>query len=457
MSLSSRERKDLDLTRQKRDEEAVGNVIKTIESMQNPFDLDCDELVQLSTGTIANNAVANDMQQAHDIGEGKLLNFVKERVLVDEPDIYSPIKKAKLRTFSSMSKVISTKNSNGSNCSLKNDRDLFARLLLIARSRDIDMQQLLSYALKSAPLPLANFNGSMVKTDKAKLMHAIEESVPDPVVTQVPALNALLVDAMALLQQLTKLDAKTFGDFADEILSLLISMAKHRQSSRVDFVCDRYPKASIKGSERERRAHTGSQVVRIYGREQKRPKQWKKFMAEGVNKEEIIQFLFQCWSKCNPAALRGIPVYVAHGNECHRISPSEDIVVVEEIVELQCDHEEADSRLFLHALHASQDHRNILLKSPDTDVFVIALYLNWFLPSSLYLETGSQNANRTLSIHAVAMAVGREVCMALPGLHAFTGKNFINMFMDVFTRNLLFTNAGNLNCIFLPKPMGKFK
>lgn len=31
------------------------------------------------------------------------------------------------------------------------------------------------------------------------------------------------------------------------------------------------------------------------------------------------------------------------------------------------------------------------------------------------------------------------------------------MFMDVFTRNLLFTNAVNLNCFFLPKPMGKFK
>ena len=65
-----------------------------------------------------------------------------------------------------------------------------------------------------------------------------------------------------------------------------------------------------------------------------------------------MQFLFECRSKCNPAVLGAIPVCVTHGNGCHHIVPSEDGVVVEEIEELQCDHEEADTRMFLHALHA---------------------------------------------------------------------------------------------------------
>ena len=84
---------------------------------------------------------------------------------------------------------------------------MFARLLLIGKSRNIDTQELLSYALKSASLPFANINVGMVKTDKAKLMHAIEESAPNPVVSEVPTPNALVVDAMALLQQLTKCEA----------------------------------------------------------------------------------------------------------------------------------------------------------------------------------------------------------------------------------------------------------
>ena len=299
---------------------------------------------------------------------------------------------------------------------LKNDRDLFGRLLLIGKSQNIDTQELLSYALKSAPLPFANINVSVVKTDKAKLMHAIEELVPNPVVSEVPAPNALLFDAMALLQQLTKCEANTFGDLADEILSMLIGMAKHHQSTRVDFVGDLYPRASIKGTERERRANAGAQVVQIYGREQ-----WQKFMATGTNKEALMQFLFECRSKCNPVVLGSIPVYVTHGNECHCIAPSENGAVAEEIQELQCDQEEADTRMLLHALHASRNHENIVIKILDTDVFVTALYLKWFLALSLFLETGTRDTYRNLSIDAIAIAIGRDVCMALPGLHALTG------------------------------------
>ena len=169
-----RDRKELDLSRQKRDEAAVSNVIRTIESIINPFDLELEVMVQLSTDTVEDEATSVDMEQAYAIGEAKLMSFLKERVLVDEPDIYSPMTIEKLKTFTSMSKGIASKNSSAAHCTLKNDRDLFARLLLIGKSRNIDTQELLSYAVKSAPLLFANINGSMVKTDKAKLMHAVE-------------------------------------------------------------------------------------------------------------------------------------------------------------------------------------------------------------------------------------------------------------------------------------------
>ena len=108
----------MDLSRQKRDEAAVGNVIKTIESMINPFNLDLEEMVQLSIGTVADDATSVDMEQAYDIGGAKLMSFLKERVLVEEPDIYSPMTNQKLKTFSSMSKGIASKNSSGAACSL---------------------------------------------------------------------------------------------------------------------------------------------------------------------------------------------------------------------------------------------------------------------------------------------------------------------------------------------------
>ena len=41
---------------------------------------------------------------------------------------------------------------------------------------------------------------------------------------------------------------------------------------------------------------------------------------------------------------------------------------------VESDHEEADTRLLLHAKNASCDHRRTVVQSPDTDVAVLCVY-----------------------------------------------------------------------------------
>ena len=96
--------------------------------------------------------------------------------------------------------------------------------------------------------------------------------------------------------------------------------------------------------------------------------------------------------------------------DANRIAPSENGAVVEEIQELQCDHEEADTRMLLHALHASRNQENIDIKSLDTGVFVTALYLKWFLASSLFLETGTRDTYRNLSIDGTPRSSCTHYC-----------------------------------------------
>ena len=62
-------------------------------------------------------------------------------------------------------------------------------------------------------------------------------------------------------------------------------------ATRVDFVVDCYPKVSIKNSERKKRAFTESNVLKIYGKKQKTPTQWKKFLNNGENKESLAGFI----------------------------------------------------------------------------------------------------------------------------------------------------------------------
>ena len=59
--------------------------------------------------------------------------------------------------------------------------------------------------------------------------------------------------------------------------------------------------------------------------------------------------------------------------------------------DLNCDHEEADTRLLLHARHAAESNSTVIIRSPDTDVAVIALTLQDSLPGHLYFMTGKGN------------------------------------------------------------------
>jgi hypothetical protein len=64
---------------------------------------------------------------------------------------------------------------------------------------------------------------------------------------------------MAVLQRLTVIPA-TFGELATNLLTKAVNAAIFSKCKRVDFICDRYPRQSIKNLERVRRAMSGFQA-----------------------------------------------------------------------------------------------------------------------------------------------------------------------------------------------------
>ncbi|XP_028410207.1 uncharacterized protein LOC114532809 [Dendronephthya gigantea] len=98
----ARSRKDLDRTRMAADDKAVMEVIKTVESMINPFDNDKDELVHLASGSVATAAIAEDMKRMLEKGKFAADDFMKSKIVGEMPNIYESIKKTKLETFSSL-------------------------------------------------------------------------------------------------------------------------------------------------------------------------------------------------------------------------------------------------------------------------------------------------------------------------------------------------------------------
>lgn len=287
-----RKRKDLDASQTKRHSTEVAAAVETISAMINPFSGSTEELVNIVSGEVATSEIKKDLLSAKRIGEEKLALFVEKKVMAETPDIFSTIPRTKLKTFSSTGKTVTAKNSKGKLVDVRNDTKFIARILAVGKSREVDFENLMSYSLHIYPSAFATSNGQLQKTPKVKLLHTLENRVPDACISALPGRNALLLDGMAMVQTMKDLP-DTFGALAEKLLQRVINEGRKSQSTRVDLVNDTYPDVSIKNLERDKRAGAGTTQIKILNASQKIPRQFKKFLSLGKNKESLIEFTFR--------------------------------------------------------------------------------------------------------------------------------------------------------------------
>ena len=126
----------------------------------------------------------------------------------------------------------------------------------------------------------------MAKTNKTELAEVLERST-EPAVDDSEC-TAWIFDGMAVLQALKGIP-KTFAELSDMTLNNLLHVAKN--AVRIDFVCDTYSVVSIKNAERCQRAKGDTLIVKNITEKQKVPRQWKKVLFVGKNKEQLSHFL----------------------------------------------------------------------------------------------------------------------------------------------------------------------
>ncbi|XP_070581399.1 uncharacterized protein [Ptychodera flava] len=422
--------KDLTQARMKRDESDVQEVISTLLSMGSPFIGDSDDLlVHLTAGTLAGEEITTDLTTAYFKGEEAYQQFNKERLTHGSKDLFDKMSVLRGKTFADLAKKAKSKVTMSS-LSVKENRNLLGRMLVIAQVRHLDLREVMTYPLGHVPAMLANFDETMTKTNKAVLAHHLQSTFPDAVVDHnLEGKCAVLVDAMAVIQMQSKVQA-TFGEFAASIFYQLRAIASKYGATRIDFVIDQYREPSIKNAERKRRATTGTfNEIRITRPSLNMPRQLKKFLASGKNKESLLLFLFESWKEYESECLQGITMYVTKGELCYRLRSANGVMDVTEIPELQCDHEEADTRLLLHAQHASRvgEVDNIVIRSPDTDVFMLAVSCAHQLQGQLILHQTSTNG-QIIHINKVVEALGDRTAEALVGLHVFSGCDSVSAF-----------------------------
>ena len=121
----------------------------------------------------------------------------------------------------------------------------------------------------------------------------------------------------------------------------------------------------------------------------------------------------------------GKEIYTTYGESVLSATKRTDLGVL-----APCTHEEADTRLMVHALDAtSRGHRRIRIRSNDTDVVVLALSVASILQADeVWVTHGSGKNVQNIPTHAVATFLGRDKASTLPMFHALTGCDTVSFF-----------------------------
>jgi len=99
----------------------------------------------------------------------------------------------------------------------------------------------------------------------------------------------------------------------------------------------------------------------------------------------------------------------------------------------QCNHEEADTRVLIHLLHALRTSSLGMVHTGDTDVVVILLsnfhHIKALNPAAeIWISFKAGKTTRMISLNSIASNLGTTTCKGMALFHAFTGSDSTSSF-----------------------------
>ena len=343
--------KELTESGMKRHNSNVDNLKLKLHSYQaNPFEE--GHARAITTGAEIDSKVVNGLIEAADIGNKRYAEFIKERLVSGKQSIFDPIKKQKLLTGMEKKKKVAKALSI-----LKEDRQAFG--LLVAKA--VSIEEAFQFPVTTLPLSLATPEGQLRQSDKAVLRnYLIHES--NALTIECPTDAVWIIDGMAALRSI-----KPKGTYAEWFLYVLqCSMPKtDARPQKIAFINDTYRVDSIKAGTRKTRG-TSSRRVHLQGFHQKQlqSREWQEFFNNIENKEELIHLATTFFMSEDAKAKIKLPLVITDKDKTWLIEKNCSSAMFD------CNHEEADTRLVLHA--ALQESTTVVVANA-TDVLILLL------------------------------------------------------------------------------------
>ena len=393
----------------------LNNTISTFTKLGNPFSKDSKNLYVLDTKVIMSDKVVATVWSVENIGKTEFSEFVKKWIVDPSANFYNNITKNTPLLFKLKQKKPTSKlQANVS--SMKNDVQLFSRMYIACQARDDNLDSFFEHECHSWPPALAEGIGSMrPPMGKADILPCLEGLAPHP--QDNPKPDTCIFDGAALVHQLepTKCNSvvRTFGDYVQkQFLPYTARKLDEEAVMHVDVVWDTYRTDILKEGARLGRG-TGTPLHVTENTSV--PRNYSSFLHVDPNKKALFRYL--------AVALETTPVppgktLLTTQEEEVLSNPPSDVSQLQ-----PCKHEEADSRMLLHAWNAyQQGYRSIVIHAMDTDVVVIAITVSSLMGScEVWLAFGHGNKFRHIAAHTIANHIGHEHAWGLLFLHTVSG------------------------------------
>lgn len=198
-----------------------------------------------------NDKKKKDLVNQSEEGRKLFSAFVQDRIKTGKINPWAPVKKHNL-TWKTSAKVIKVK-AKDTIIELKEDRKLFARLVMVCKSRpEIDIQKAVGlYEFTVVPRSLFARDGTMLHCScKSALMHILEKAGGPSTNTQeiTAGFKVAIVDGMAEVRSLDKPEwIKNCRDLAEHFTNRLL--VKYNDLQELHIIFDRYDAPSSLKSE----------------------------------------------------------------------------------------------------------------------------------------------------------------------------------------------------------------
>jgi hypothetical protein len=384
----------------------IAALVHAIQAEGNPFDVAGNELVLLHTREIAPAEVAQAMRQLEETGNIQRAKF--QPVLDGLQPYDEPIKLVKLPTIAKPRLKRPKENQK------EEQPDVIFRKMYIANDvRKGSMDVFFSHEHTRCGPPSLSRGGSLRDGSKADILLCIGGERPGS-----SDCDALIVDGAAIVHIMSPhSNTRTFADYINDVFIPYVA-AELKRTARVDLVFDQYFATSLKQSTRDRRAANKSPRKVVVVETAKIPRNWAEFLSQSDNKQQLFNLLADAVAAADWPA-----------NKMVRATRQGAVMCVNGGQMQESDHEEADTRIFLHALDAIRlGAHKVVIRTVDSDVVVLAVALFQQLGRpDLWIALGAGRNFRYICVADAVATVGLKA-QGLLYFHAVTGCDTTSFF-----------------------------